>query len=268
MDQIEADFKANRKVGAPALELSRDQSSSKAHGLGAVADMLEKAGAKVEKEKAETKGDGEFILVNNAVRDYEGVRRLALESPLGKAAAALFESSKANFVFDQIFIKQAGAATRTAFHQDQGYFRIDGTHCATFWTACEAVCFDHGAMGYVKGSHHWGLHAPNSFVSQVAMSPQGLPQLPDIEGHEDDYDIVYYEVEPGDVIVHDYRTVHGARGNVTANRGRRSAALRFTGDDATYLDRPTVPGEFPIDESLKDGDPLDGDVFPVVWQRG
>jgi len=121
-------------------------------------------------------------------------------------------------------------------------------------------------MGYVKGSHRWETFAPNAFVSQMTGGDHGLPTLPDIEGNEDEYDIVYYDVEPGDVIVHDYRTVHGARGNVSATRGRRSAAMRYAGDDVTYLNRASAPAEFPTDETLSDGDPLDGSVFPVVWR--
>lgn len=267
MDKIESDHDVKRKNAEFSLEESTDQDHSQLHAMNNLGDLIEQAGGAVLKENSEQKGSGEFILVNNATRDYEGVRRVALESPLAEAAGALFGSNKINFLFDQIFIKQAGASTRTAFHQDQGYFRVDGTQCATFWTACERVDLQNGAMGYVKGSHHWETYAPNSFVSQLTMDTHGLPQLPDIEGNEDDYDIVYYEVEPGDVIVHDYRTVHGARGNVSTNRGRRSAAIRFAGDDVTYLNRPSAPTEFPIDETLKDGDPLDGNVFPVVWQR-
>lgn len=266
MDKVESDHAAKQKDGEFTLAASTDQNSSQLHAMNNLGDLIEQAGGMVLKEKSGSKADGAFILVNNGTRDYKDLRRIALESPLAEAAGALFETSKINFLFDQIFIKQAGASTRTAFHQDQGYFRVDGQQCATFWTACERVDMKNGAMGYVKGSHNWETYAPNAFVSQMTMDTHGLPTLPDIEGNEDDYDIVYYEVEPGDVIVHHYRTVHGARGNVSANRGRRSAAIRFGGDDLTYLNRPSAPEEFPVDSSLNDGDPLDGDVFPVAWR--
>ena len=95
----------------------------------------------------------------------------------------------------------------------------------------------------------------------------GLPSLPDIEGHESDYDIVYYDVEPGDVIVHNYRLAHGSRGNTSLDRTRRAVSLRFAGDDATALHRPSAPAEFPIDPNLRDGDPLDSKTYPVVWPR-
>jgi len=231
--------------------------------------MLDEMGANVlrDGEPSAQVNEGEFILVNNAVLDYPAVQRLALQSPLGEVASQLFGADKVNFIFDQIFIKQPGAVTRTAFHQDQGYFHVDGEQIASFWTAAEPVTKETGGMGYVKGSHRWDMHAPNVFVGQTVMDDKGLPTLPDIEGNEDDYDIVYFDVEPGDVIVHDYRVAHGSRGNTTLDRTRRAVSLRFAGDDATVLHRASAPAEFPFDADLQDGDPLDSTTYPVVWHK-
>ena len=240
---------------------------SNLHPLNQLGDVLEEMGGEVLRDGESASGDGQFILVNNAVLDYPAVQRLALESPLGELAAQLFGANKVNFLFDQIFIKQPGANTRTAFHQDQGYFHVDGEQVASFWTAAEPVAKENGRMGYVRGSHRWDMHAPNAFVGQVVVDAHGLPVLPDIEGNEDDYDIVYFDVEPGDVIVHNYRLAHGSRGNTSLDRTRRAVSLRFAGDDATALHRPSAPPEFPTDPSLSDGDPLDSDIYPIVWPR-
>ncbi|MGH0037986.1 MAG: phytanoyl-CoA dioxygenase family protein [Myxococcota bacterium] len=268
LDRIEDDHRARKQAGRErdgAFEAVTDRAHLMT--LAPLAEVAEQAGASILREREAREGDGEYLLVNNASRDDREIRRMAVEGPLAEAAAALFGAGKINFLFDQVFVKQPGAVARTAFHQDQGYFRVDGEQCASFWTACEPVDRENGAMGYIKGSHRWELHAPNVFVSQMTGGGHGLPQLPDIEGNEDEYDIVYYDVEPGDVLVHDYRTVHGSRGNVSATRGRRSVALRYGGDDLVYLDRPSAPEEFPTDVGLADGDPLDGEVFPVVWRR-
>jgi len=249
---------------------------SKLHAMGQLGDMLEAQGIDVLRDSKEEREDaaaseggseGQYIVVNNAVLDYPAVQRLALESPLGELAAQLFNARKINFLFDQIFIKQPGASTRTAFHQDWGYFHVDGEQVASFWTAVEPVAHDNGAMGYVRGSHRWELYSPNIFVGQAVAGDAGLPQLPDIEGYESDYDIVYFDVEPGDVIVHDYRLTHGSRGNTSASQTRRAISLRYAGDDATVLRRRSAPEEFPIDPELTDGDPLDGKIYPVVWSK-
>ena len=234
--------------------------------MGQLSDMMEAQGMNVLRD-VKTGGDGQYILVNNAVMDYPAVQRLAHESPLAELAAQLFGASKINFLFDQIFIKQPGANTRTAFHQDWGYFHVQGEQVASFWTAAEPVAKENGGMGYVRGSHHWDLYSPNAFISQDVAEDAELPVLPDIEGFEADYDIVYFDVEPGDVIVHDYRLAHGSRGNTSLDRTRRAVSLRFAGDDVTALRRSSAPAEFPIDANLKDGDPLDSDTYPVVWRK-
>ncbi len=266
VDDAEQRYRDAPGVGRPEPTLEK----SNLHPLNQVGNMLEEMGAAVLREETSDEGssnDGQFILVNNAVLDYPAVRRLAMESPLGELAAQLFGADKVNFLFDQIFIKQPGATTRTAFHQDQGYFHVDGEQVASFWTAAEPVAKENGGMGYVRGSHRWAMHAPNVFVGQTVMDDKGLPTLPDIEGNEDDYDIVYFDVEPGDVIVHHYRLVHGSRGNTSLDRTRRAVSLRFAGDDATVLHRPSAPAEFPVDPNLRDGDPLDSNTYPLVWQK-
>lgn len=268
VDQVQADYDALKAQGVQrdgVMDIVLGRSHLRA--LSVLGEAAEEVGGVVLREQDARGTGGEFILVNNAVHDYDGVRQLAMESPLPALAGQLFGSEKVNFIFDQVFIKEPGALSRTAFHQDQGYFKVDGEQVATFWTAAEAVDASNGAMGYIRGSHRWAMHAPNMFVSQETGPSHGLAQLPDIEGHESDYDVAYFDVEPGDVIVHDYRTVHGSRGNVSADRPRRAIAVRYGGDDVTYLDRPSARGEFPIDPDVTDGDSLDSPTFPVVWSR-
>jgi ectoine hydroxylase-related dioxygenase (phytanoyl-CoA dioxygenase family) len=40
-----------------------------------------------------------------------------------------------------------------------------------------------------------------------------------------------------DAVAFNFRTLHGARGNTTANR-RRAFSLRLVGEDARYVERP------------------------------
>jgi len=123
-------------------------------------------------------------------------------------------------------------------------------------------------MQYLRGSHRAGkLYQPNVFVSQTPLpGAQGEP-LPDIEGHMDDFDIIHFDVEPGDVIVHHYRTVHGAGGNHSRYQVRRAASLRYCGDDIRFQTRPWAPKQLHHTQRLNDGDPLNGPDFPVVWRH-
>ncbi len=89
-------------------------------------------------------------------------------------------------------------------------------------------------------------------------------ELPDIDGHRNDYRILGWETEPGDAIAFNFRTVHGAPANFSSGR-RAAIAFRWLGDDVTYADRggnssPPFPGV-----TLKEGDIMDAPEFPLVW---
>ena len=109
-----------------------------------------------------------------------------------EAIAALMESTRLNFYGEQLFFKEAGSLHRTAFHQDAPYFHLSGDQCCTIWMPLDVVDAGNGMMGYVRGSHRWHVHAANSFASQAPIPGSPLSALPDIEGNEDDFDIVYY----------------------------------------------------------------------------
>jgi len=209
---------------------------------------------------------GRFCFSTDVWRDDEALKALCLGSPLPELAAQLFRSSKVNFLIDQIFLKEPGAARRTAFHQDESYFNCTGEQCATFWIPVDVVDKANGAMGYVPGSHLWGRSfAPNVFVSQTPIPGFDGERIPDIEGNEEEFGVRYLESVPGDIIVHHYRTLHGSTGNTDPNRIRRAAALRYGGEDLRYHLR--IPGVM-TSPMLTEGDVLDSPEMPVVWEDG
>ena len=74
------------------------------------------------------------------------------------------------------------------------------------------------------------------------------------------------KIEPGDVIVHHSRLIHGSGPNYTTNVPRRAASLRYAGDDVTYFFQRSAPPQPHHQHSLKDGDVIDCEQFPVVWR--
>ena len=122
------------------------------------------------------------------------------------------------------------------------------------------------AMGYIRGSHRWPIHAANGFVTRQPMPGSPEKPLPDIEGHEEDYDIQWVECQPGDAIVHHVRTVHGSTGNTT-DRPRRAVSLRYLGEDCRYHPREGTPPDSQKSEHLSPGDPMASPEFPLVWTR-
>jgi ectoine hydroxylase-related dioxygenase (phytanoyl-CoA dioxygenase family) len=120
---------------------------------------------------------------------------------------------------------------------------------------------------YVRGSHKWGKeYKTNPFLVQTPFPDAVGEDLPDISQNMDDYDILRFETKPGDVLIHHFRTVHGAAGN-HSHRPRRAASLRYIGDDMRYYNRPGAPPQPYHDHNLKEGDPLDSRAFPVVWPK-
>lgn len=80
-------------------------------------------------------------------------------------------------------------------------------------------------------------------IGEISM--EGLDPLPPVESDPGSFDIRYFDAEPGDVIVHDWATLHGSTGNVSANAMRRAASVRYAGDDITFLRRASAPEPLP-----------------------
>ena len=59
-------------------------------------------------------------------------------------------------------------------------------------------------------------------------------------------------------------TLHGSLGNISADRLRRAASVRFADDDVTFHKRASSPEPFRNTVGLDDGDDLD-DVESLVW---
>jgi len=237
------------------------------HDVAGIVEYIRASGKPLLFDQA-TAAKGSFLLDAGIAARLRDFRRFCTHGVVPEIAGALLESEQVKFFGDQIFVKEPQTRERTAFHQDATYFEIDGNQCCVMWIPVDPVTLEGGVMQYVRGSHRDGRrYQPNVFVSQTPLpGAQGEP-LPDIEGHMDDYDIVHFDVEPVDVIVHHYRTVHGAGGNHTRYQVRRAASLRYCGDDIRFCARPWAPRQLHHTHQLKDGDPLSGPDFPVVWTR-
>lgn len=196
------------------------------------------------------------------------VAKLALKSLLPEIAADLLQSETIAFYDDQMFVKKPGTRQRTAFHQDYPFFHIEGTMGCVFWIPVDPVTKENGAMSYVRGSHKWDKNYGSSmFISHAPMPGSLGDRVPDIEAYPHRYDLVSFDVEPGDLVIHHFHTLHGAGGNRTIDRNRRVMSLRYVGDDMRYKFRPGAAKQPHHHHDLKDGDHLFCDDFPQVWPR-
>ena len=248
---------------AYAEEMFGEPEAGKRLDLGAAARFMADEGVELLASEGK-EAAGRFWVRTFDWRQFPSVTRLGCAAPMPERAAKLMGSTRINFFGEQLFFKEAGSVHRTAFHQDAPYFHLEGEQCCTVWMPLDVVNADNAMMGYVRGSHRWPVYAANLFASQAPIPGSPNEQLPDIEGHEADYDVVYYPSKPGDAIVHHVRTVHGSTGN-TSQRDRRAFTLRYAGDDVRYVEREGVPPDSQTSSALKNGDRMDSAEFPLVW---
>ncbi len=203
----------------------------------------------------------------------DALRRLVFDPRLGYLAARLTGSSAMSFYDNQTFMKEPGTREYTAFHTDEPYFHLRGDQVVSLWISPDTVTEDSGAMRYVRGSHRWSArYKPNAFVSRMAMDQLGIgesepdqQELPDIEGNLEDYDVVTYTSEPGDLIVHHLNLVHGSGPNYTRDRKRRAVSVTLAGDDTVYWFKPSAPPQPHQTHGFDNGQPLGVEPFIRVW---
>ena len=198
---------------------------------------------------------------------HEGFRRFCFESPLPGIAQRLLRSRKINLFYDQLFVKEPDTANRTRWHNDQPYWPIDGRQVLSFWVALDPTDRESGALEFVRGSHLWGrFFQPEAFGRSAVASYErnpGYQRIPDIDADRGAYDIISFDLEPGDVYAFHALTVHGAGGNLSAGKRRRGYAVRYTGDDIVYSSQP-ASNKGLRNPLLKDGGALDSEQYPLV----
>ncbi|MCC3304043.1 phytanoyl-CoA dioxygenase family protein [Sneathiella sp. HT1-7] len=195
----------------------------------------------------------------------DGFKDAVFNSPASQIAASVLKANKVNLLFDQILVKEPDTSTPTPWHQDYTYWPVAGDQVATLWLALDPVTFESGAVEYLRGSHRWGKKFLAISFDPDQKYEEELPEVPDVEAAREDYDIVSYELEPGDCTLHHGLTLHGAQPNRTPNVRRRAYIQRWAGHDVTYNPRPNLQ-KMLRDPMIPPGAPLDSDLFPVVWQ--
>lgn len=197
----------------------------------------------------------------------EDFHAYVFDSPVAEAAGRLMQSSKANIFYDHLMIKEPGASSATPWHQDQNYWPADGRQICTAWVPLDPTNAENGGLEFIPGSGNWGRRfQPFDFRATDAIETSEFEPLPDIEAERDKHSFVAWDMEPGDAVIFDGLVLHAAKGNTTAGQRRRALATRWAGDDARFIQRKKMI-RLLRDPGLKPGDPLDCDLFPVVWQQ-
>ena len=186
------------------------------------------------------------------------------KSDAAAAAAALMGSAHVQVFHDHVLVKEPGTSKPTPWHQDSPYYFVNGEQTVSFWIPVDPV--REASLRLIAGSHRWPkpvlptkwLDEDSFYADENAYIP-----VPDPDAEPQKFSVLEWPMQPGDAVAFHYKTLHGARGNMSDTR-RRAFSLRLVGDDARYITRPgrTSP-PFP-GHGMKDGDRLREDWFPLI----
>lgn len=219
-------------------------------------------------DSAAGKGRGRFF---NDYRNWARIpeyRDFVENSPAAAVAARAMGSRTAQLFHEHVLIKEPGTAMRTPWHHDMPYYNVQGEQTVSIWTSLDPVPRD-CCPEFVAGSHRWGrLFYPRLFSTgtNYAYGGSEFETMPDIDAEREKHRILSWDLTPGDAVLFNFLTVHGAPGNSSTLR-RRGFSTRWLGDDVTYAARPGATSPPFSDTGLKTGDKMPTDLFPVPWPR-
>jgi len=207
-------------------------------------------------------------------------RDFAEHSPMAEIAGRLLGASAVNFFFDAVFVRTAGVRFRTPFHQDEPYWSVEGFDTCSAWMPLVPVARE-SALEFVRGSHRWDqryrqenfgvLTGDDRDQVRYGVADDGRVPFPDIEGDRDAYEILGWDMEPGDVTVFNARIIHGGSGNLAPDRELKVFNTQWLGDDVRVAFRPEGmdPDHREVMEAagLGHGDRITSDLYPELWRR-
>lgn len=201
-------------------------------------------------------------------REISEYKQLLYHSPLAAVAARLMQSRCARLYHDHLLVKESHTVQVTPWHQDQPYYNVDGKQNCSFWIPVDPVPREH-TLEFVSGSHLGPWLMPRSFCdNQAKWFPEGsLAELPDISNNRQNFPIIGWAVEPGDVVAFHMLTLHASSG--VQEKRRRVFSVRFLGDDMVHSPRQwvTSPHFEGLDQVLPAGAAMEHELFPVLWER-
>lgn len=188
----------------------------------------------------------------------ERLDELVSTLPIAKMYADIWGSQNVWYFAEEVFLKAGGTGARTSWHQDTSYLPWGGMHWGNAWISFEAIPKSN-ALEVVRGSHLGTRYDGTTFADPNDPTQPlhgNMPRLPDVEAlrreNPEDWDILSWASEPGDVLFLHPGSLHGGA-PVDANfPDRNTFVFRFFGDDATYS---------PLPENSQSGIPPSGYLF-------
>lgn len=197
-------------------------------------------------------------------KHVDEIRDAIYYGPFAHWAQQLLGAKEVRFFYDQMFVKEPGTDAPTPWHQDLSFWPIRGEQITSFWIPLDPVTRESSGLLYVRGSHQWTQRFKAISPDYVAaIIDEKMDDIPDINANPEQYELLDWEMEPGDVLMFHPLTLHGSYGNTHRTRRRRALALRWTGDDVVWApSSKRMPVHFAHDSKVGSG--LAGAAFPRI----
>ncbi|TGD70996.1 hypothetical protein E4634_20575 [Mangrovimicrobium sediminis] len=231
---------------------------------------------------SDPQGEGETFMESFPSLGSPSLRRLLELGSIPEIAARMLRAPSAQLILDQVFYKRGGRVIPTPWHQDTPYLRVRGDDMIRVWVSADFSPREL-TLQIIRGSHRWGIiFDPNiSDGGNVRKINEGKmltmhgggergPRVPDIASHPERYDILSWDVEPGDALVFNGNMLHAAGGASGHPAPRRAYTSMWGGPELRYIAPPdnAIPTLAEINRVEVPFDSRVGDyptAFPVGW---
>lgn len=229
-------------------------------------------------------GKGETFLESFPSLKSRSLKQLLDLGHIPEIAGRVMEASSAQLILGQVFYKDAGFVNATPWHQDTPYLRVRGNDMVRIWLTCDPSPKEI-TLKMVRGSHRWNVvyntRPPDTKIVQTGEGKMFAPAdgqddlaapMPDIARYSDSFDILTWDVEPGDALVFNGNMIHAAGELENSPHKRRAYATMWGGPDLRYIAPhghaiPTFAeiNGYEIPGGSRIGDYPD--AFPVGWKE-
>jgi ectoine hydroxylase-related dioxygenase (phytanoyl-CoA dioxygenase family) len=229
-------------------------------------------------------GEGETRIGTIPSADSPSLAELMRSGVAAQIAARLMRTPSAQLVHEQTFYKSRGRIVPTPWHQDTPFLCVRGMDMCRVWLTCDRSPADL-TVQFVRGSHRWNVVYSTDAgrtvkldrddkrpeYSYADIGEANLPIVPDVATYRDSFDILSFDVEPGDALVFQGNMLHGAPGREYHDSPRRAFATMWGGPELRYHEargRSFPPPGDPRPGAVPDGARI-GDheaAFPLGWR--
>lgn len=132
-----------------------------------------------------------------------------------------------------LFVKDPNTDSFVSWHQDSTYWGLSKPSVVTAWVALSPATLESGCMKMMPGTHTWDQIPHDDMLSKENLLTRGQ----EIAVEVDESQSVALPLQPGEISIHNIRTVHASHPN-KSNDHRIGYAIRYISPDVAQVNAP------------------------------